>query len=103
MFQPVHEIEVLPTGTGVGPVLVGPVPLAEFLDLVAALDGGLGGVVVAAACGDGHGDLLPLAGLERAPLVCVPFFLVGFDEVDRFLVRPERGLGFFIGRRCRLE
>lgn len=79
MLQPVHEIEKLPGSAGVGSLLLSPVPLAELLDLVAALDGGLGGVVVAAAGGDSDGDLLPLGGLERAPLEGVPSLLVGLD------------------------
>lgn len=79
MLQPVHEIEKLPGGTGVRPLLLSPVSLAELLDLVAALDGSLGGVVVAAAGGDSDRDFLPLAGLKRAPLEGVPSLLVGLD------------------------
>ncbi|KAE9467813.1 hypothetical protein C3L33_00321, partial [Rhododendron williamsianum] len=69
-------IEKLPGGVRVGPVLLDPVPLAELLDLVAALDGGLGRVVVAAVGGNGDDDLLPLVGLERALLEGVPFLLL---------------------------
>ncbi|KAG5537586.1 hypothetical protein RHGRI_024889 [Rhododendron griersonianum] len=76
VLQLVHEIEKLPGGARVGPVLLDPVPLAELLDLVAALDGGLGRVVVAAVGGNGDDDLLPLVGLERALLEGVPFLLL---------------------------
>lgn len=99
MLQLVHEVEKLPGGAGIGSLLLGPVALSELLDLVAALDGGLVGVVVAAAGGDGDGDLLPLGGPERAPLEGVPTLLVGLDQVDCFLVRPEGWLWLFVGRR----
>ena len=57
---------------------LGAVPLAELLDLVAALHAGLvgGGGEPPAAGGDGAGDLVPVcrpqvALLERLPLVTV--------------------------------
>lgn len=75
------------------------VALAEFLDLVAALEGGLGrvGEVVAASRGDNDGDLFPLAGAERAAFEGVPFLLVRADEVHRLLVGPRDRLGFLDG------
>ncbi|KAF7148431.1 hypothetical protein RHSIM_Rhsim03G0103800 [Rhododendron simsii] len=76
VLQLVHEIEKLPGGARVGPVLLDPVLLAELLDLVVALDGGLGRVVVAAVSGNSDNDLLPLVGLERALLEGVPSLLL---------------------------
>lgn len=76
--------------------------LAELLELVAALDGGFGGFVVAAAGGDGDGDFFPLVGLELTALEEVPFFLVGLDEIDCLWVGPRQGLGF-LWRRDGLE
>jgi len=80
--------------------LLGAMALAELLHLVAALKGGLGGVgkVVAAACGDDDGDLLPLVVAQWAPLEGVPLLLVGADEVHGLLVGPRDGL--WLLRRC---
>lgn len=62
---------------------------------MAALNGGLGRlvVVVAAAGGDDDGDLFPLVGSELTSLEGVPFLLVGLDEADGFLMRPWNWLG----------
>ncbi|KAI8544348.1 hypothetical protein RHMOL_Rhmol08G0289600 [Rhododendron molle] len=75
-------------------MLLDPVPPAELLNLVAALDGGLGRVVVAAVGGNGDKDLLPLVGRKRALLEGVPSLLIGLNKVDRFAVGPKRGLGY---------
>lgn len=93
-FEAIHELEELP-GVGVGFKALGPVALAELLDLVAALSGGLGELVEAAASGDGYGDLLPLAGLELAAIEGVPLLLVGLDEIDGLLGGPGEGVGLF--------
>lgn len=52
--------------------------LAEFLYLVSALDGGLGGGVgqVGAAAGYNGGDLFPVCGAEITEAKGVPFFAV---------------------------
>ena len=66
----VHEVEVWPRGRGRGrALLLGAVTLAELLDLVATLEGGLGGrfgVIVAATGGDSYGDLFPIGSFELA-------------------------------------
>jgi len=102
-FEVLHESVVLPGGgaqRGGDVFLLGAVALAELLHLVAALEGGLGGVgeVVAAARGDDDGDLLPLVVAEGPALERVPLLLVGADEVDSFLVGPGDGLGLLGGR-----
>lgn len=55
------------------------VTFTELLDFVAALGGGFGGLVVAAAGGDSDGNFFPLGGFELASFEGVPFFLVGLD------------------------
>lgn len=80
-------------------MLLGAVALAELLHLVAALEGGLGESVAAAAVGDDYGDLFPLGGAEWAPLEGVPLFLVCPDEVHRLLVGPWDWLGFLCVHR----
>lgn len=57
-------------------MLFGTITFAKLLDLVAALSGGLGGLVETAEGGDGDGDFLPLRGLELAALERVPLLLV---------------------------
>lgn len=81
-------------------VLFDAVSLTELLELVAALGGGPGRVIVAAASSDGDGDLLPLAELERSALEGVPFLLVGSDEVGGLLCGPRYRLGFPRRWRC---
>lgn len=68
------------------------VPFPKLLDLVAALDGGLGGGrgEVGGSVGDGGGNLIPVGGAEVAAVEGVPFFLVGVDEGYRFVVGPTR-------------
>lgn len=46
---------------------------------MAALSGGFGGLIEAAAGSDGDGDFLPLEGLELAFFEGVPFLLVSLD------------------------
>lgn len=62
-----------------------------------ALGGGFGGDIIAAAGGNGDGNFLPLAGFELAFFERVPFFLVGLDKADGFLVGPGERLGFLGG------
>lgn len=79
---------------------LGAITLAELLDLVAALEGSLGGelvVVVAAASGDSDGDFLPLRGLKLAAPQGIPLLLIGLDQVHRLLVRPWQGLRLLEG------
>ena len=98
-FEGVHEVEV---GPGVGPraLGLGAVALAELLDLVTALEGGLGGglgVVVAAAGGYGDRHLLPLRRLELAAPHGGQLLLVRLDQMHRLLVRPWQGLRLLEG------
>lgn len=74
----------------------GSVTLAEFFHFVTTLEGGFGRVVVvvAATSGDDNGDFFPLTAAEWAPFERVPFFLIGCDEINCFLVGPRDGLGF---------
>lgn len=94
-FQTIHELEELPGVVGVGLKPLGPISLPELLDLVAALSGGLGKLVEAAACGDGNSHLLPLAGLELAAIEGVPLLLVRLDEIDGLLRGPGEGVWLF--------
>lgn len=72
-------------------LLLGAIAFAELLDLVAALEGILGGGDVAAGGGDGVGNFLPVGGAEVAAVEGVPFGAVGVDEGQGFLVGPARG------------
>lgn len=64
---------------------------------MAALGGGFGGNIIAAAGGDGGRNVLPLVGFKLAFLERIPFFLVSLDEADGFLVGPWERRGF-LGR-----
>ncbi|VFR00613.1 unnamed protein product [Cuscuta campestris] len=94
----IHELEEFP-GIRVGFDPLGSVALPELLDLVAALRGGFGELVEAAAGRDGDGHLLPLVGLERAAIQRVPFLSVSLDEADRLLGGPGEGRGLLRERR----
>ncbi|KAL0923283.1 hypothetical protein M5K25_007333 [Dendrobium thyrsiflorum] len=79
-----HKVEERP-GRG-GTKVAGSEPLgsesfAEFLYLMAALDGGLGGGEgeVGAAAGYISGDLFPVSGAEVAAAEGVPLVAIGFD------------------------
>lgn len=65
-----------------GSLTLSTVPLAKFLDLMAALDGGLKGSAgkVTAAFGDSVGDLLPVRGAQVATAEVVPLVTVGLDQ-----------------------
>lgn len=91
----VHEREVRPRGVAVALLRFGAVALAELLDFVAALKGGLGGgfgVVVTATGGDSDGDFFPIGSFELAAFERVPFFLVSLDQMDSFFVSPREWL-----------
>lgn len=68
---------------------LGAVSLPEFFDLMAALSGGFGGLIVATTSGHGDGNFLPLISLQLALLEGVPFFLVGLNETNGFVVSPR--------------
>ena len=90
----VHEREVRPRGVA-ALLRFGAVALAELLDFVAALKGGLGGgfgVVVTATGGDSDGDFFPIGSFELAAFERVPFFLVSLDQMDGFFVSPREWL-----------
>lgn len=70
------------------PLLLGAVALAKLLDLVAALDRGLGGRRKVAAKGDRGRNGVPVGGTEVAAAERVPFFTVGVDEGYGFVVGP---------------
>lgn len=89
-------------GPRVGPraLRLGAVALAELLDLVAALEGRLGGglgVVVTAAGRDGDSHFLPLRRLELAAPHSAQLLLVRLDQMHRLLVRPWQGLRLLEG------
>lgn len=62
-----------------GAAAVGAESLAEFLDLVAALDGGFGGEEGGAA-GEIGRNIIPVRGTEVCAAERVVFMAVGFDE-----------------------
>lgn len=76
------------TGESSETLVLGTITLTELFHFVAALDGGLGRLIVAASDGDCNGDLFPLVGLERTSHEGIPFLLVCLDEIDCFLMGP---------------
>lgn len=86
----IHPLEENPPGTPGDPLLLllCPVSLAELLDLVAALDGGLRGFESPAAQEYEVGYLFPVPSLQLAALQGIPFLLVGVDQVVGLHLRP---------------